>query len=223
MANSTVEDLAAYFASCGLASNRALDSAKSKQASTINALFRSNSLETKGLSDKQALLASQVARDGGKLGETERAVVVDAVVDGKLKSSDQVLGQFGVLCDAGAGLIEWGQRRSSISRRILDRSTLQHSISLAVSVSLILAPLWLHRLTLHPNRIHLNPRRNRDRRQSLRCCQQYRNPIDEMEFNSQNLLWTQARSQHEVDQCTRTQIYGGEGLRGDVWGESGGG
>ena len=94
MANSTPEELAAYFTLCGLSETRAADSAKSKQANLINALFRSNSLETKGLSDKQALLASQIARDGAKLAEEERKYVVEAVVEGKLKSSDQVIGQF---------------------------------------------------------------------------------------------------------------------------------
>ena len=94
MANPSVEDLAVYFAACGLTATRAQDSAKSKQANSINALFRANSLETKGLTDKQALLATQIARDGGKLGEEERKFAVEAVVDGKLKSSDQVIGQF---------------------------------------------------------------------------------------------------------------------------------
>lgn len=105
MAQASIEELTAYFATCGLSPARAAEGAKSKQAPLINALFRLNSLETKGLSDKQAQLASQVARDGAKLKEEERKYVLEAVIDGKLKAADQVTGQSSHCKTRYAGLM----------------------------------------------------------------------------------------------------------------------
>lgn len=85
-----VEQLTTYLMSCGLAETRAAEVSKSKMAAPARTLFQANQLESKGLNDKAALLALQIAKDAGKLGATEQNYAVAAVVEGRLKSSDQV-------------------------------------------------------------------------------------------------------------------------------------
>lgn len=89
---SSVEQLTSYFAACGMLDALAAQTAKGKLALPAQTLFQANRLAERGLSEKQALLAFQVAKDGAKLGGEAKNYAVQAVVDGRLKSPDQVAG-----------------------------------------------------------------------------------------------------------------------------------
>lgn len=89
-----IEQLCAYFQSAGVSATRSLEVAKNpKTSAAAHALFTSNKIEDKGLSEKQSLLVLQVAKDGAKLSEDDRNYIVAAVVDGRLKGADQVTGK----------------------------------------------------------------------------------------------------------------------------------
>lgn len=90
-----INALTQYFTSCGLSSVRATElCANPKQAKPAAVLFRAHHLETVGLNDKQASLVVQVSKDGGKIGEQEKDYTVRAIVEGRIKSGEQVLGML---------------------------------------------------------------------------------------------------------------------------------
>jgi glutaminyl-tRNA synthetase len=88
-----LEALCAFFKSCGLSAVRSEETVRGKIAAAAKALFSVNQLDTKNLSDKQGLFALQVAKDGGKLSEESRNYAIEAIVDGRLKTPDQVTGE----------------------------------------------------------------------------------------------------------------------------------
>lgn len=134
-----IEQLVAYFESAGISPTRSLEVAKNpKTAAGAHALFVSNQLETKGLSDKQGLLALQVAKDGAKLSEEGRNYVVGAVVEGRVKGGDQVTGErlLRTRGEEGSELMRsCVQRRSSSSRRTHLPSSMLRLTRRVVSVS----------------------------------------------------------------------------------------
>ncbi|THH16439.1 hypothetical protein EW146_g4195 [Bondarzewia mesenterica] len=79
------------FKSIGLTQSKAAEAAKSaKSAAVLRGLIEAHGLARKGLDDKQAGLVAALAVQGGKIGDEERAYVLGAVLDGRLKSVDQV-------------------------------------------------------------------------------------------------------------------------------------
>lgn len=88
-----LEALAEYFQKCGLAPTASVETVRGKAKGAAQALFTANKLEDKQLNNKQGLFALQVAKDGSKLTEESRNYAVEAIVDGRLKSPDQVTGE----------------------------------------------------------------------------------------------------------------------------------
>ncbi|KAI5475493.1 glutamine-tRNA ligase [Pseudohyphozyma bogoriensis] len=83
--------LAEYFEKCGLSPVRSLETVKNpKTSAPAHALFVDNKLDARGLNDKQGMLVLSIAKDGAKLSAEEKAYLVDAVADGRLKAADQV-------------------------------------------------------------------------------------------------------------------------------------
>lgn len=79
------------FKSIGLTQAKAAEAAKSpKSAGILTELIEKHDLVNKGLEEKQAGLVAALAVQGGKVGEAERGYVLGAVLDGRLKSVDQV-------------------------------------------------------------------------------------------------------------------------------------
>ncbi|OCH92179.1 glutaminyl-tRNA synthetase [Obba rivulosa] len=84
-------DLIELFKSIGLTQSKAAEAAKSaKSAATLKDIIQTHGLIEKNLEEKQAVLLASLAVQGGKLGESERGYVVSAILDGRLKSTDQV-------------------------------------------------------------------------------------------------------------------------------------
>ena len=82
------------FKSIGLTQAKAAEAAKSpKSAGILTELIEKHNLVNKGLEEKQTGLVAALAVQGGKVGEAERGYVLDAVLDGRLKSVDQVNGE----------------------------------------------------------------------------------------------------------------------------------
>ena len=92
-----LEALSIYFQQCGLAPTASVETVRGKTCKSAQALFTANELEKKDLNSKQALFALQVAKDGAKLSEESKAYSVSAIVDGRLKSADQVSGESRVV------------------------------------------------------------------------------------------------------------------------------
>lgn len=88
-------ELVELFKKIGLTQAKAAEAAKNpKAASTLRTIIESHDLVNKQLDDKQAVLLAALAVPGSKLGEAERSYAVDAILDGRLKTTDQVSGEF---------------------------------------------------------------------------------------------------------------------------------
>ncbi|KAI0650231.1 glutaminyl-tRNA synthetase [Trametes meyenii] len=84
-------ELFELFKKIGLTQNKAAEAAKSpKSASTLRSIIESHDLISKDLDEKQAVLLAALAVQGSKLGEAERSYGVNAILDGRLKTTDQV-------------------------------------------------------------------------------------------------------------------------------------
>lgn len=90
-----MEELTAYFLSCGFSNTRAVDTAKGKTSAVVKSFFTANEIETKQLTDKQALLVVNIvtAKEGATLKDEQRRLVLAAVLDGRLTAGDQVTGE----------------------------------------------------------------------------------------------------------------------------------
>lgn len=81
------------FKSIGLTQSKAAEAAKSpKGASTLQDIIEKKQLVGKNLDEKASVLLASLAVASAKLGESERDYAVDAILDGRLKSTDQVSG-----------------------------------------------------------------------------------------------------------------------------------
>ncbi|KAA1466688.1 glutamine-tRNA ligase [Dentipellis sp. KUC8613] len=81
----------ALFKTIGLTQAKAAEAAKSpKSAAVLKELIEQHDLASKGLDEKQAVLVAALAVQSAKLAEAERAYVLGAVLDARLKSVDQV-------------------------------------------------------------------------------------------------------------------------------------
>ena len=94
-----IDRLAAKFATIGLNQAKAKDAAKSpKIAEPLKDLVETFKLSERSVGDKQASLLVHFAPPSSKLaGDQERGYIVDKIIDGKLKSTDQVNGESGTL------------------------------------------------------------------------------------------------------------------------------
>ena len=136
----TSPDAATYidlFKSIGLSKAKASEAAKNaKSAALLQDLIERHALTGGRIDEKQAGLVAALAVHGAKIGEDERGYVVHAIIDGRLKSTDQVNGAsqhprntdtFGSHRDI--------QLRSSFSRHIRRPWTMLILITNAVLVS----------------------------------------------------------------------------------------
>ncbi|KAI0269475.1 glutaminyl-tRNA synthetase [Russula aff. rugulosa BPL654] len=90
----TSPETAAYidlFKSIGLSQAKASEASKSaKGAALLQDLIERHALTGGRIDEKQAGLVAALAVQGAKIGEDERGYVVHAIIDGRLKSTDQV-------------------------------------------------------------------------------------------------------------------------------------
>lgn len=87
-----VAELVTLFQSIGLDARKAQEAAGSKHSASLKEIIESNGLATKNLDAKGGNLISLFAGNVQKLGPSERAYGVNAIVDGRLKTTDQVSG-----------------------------------------------------------------------------------------------------------------------------------
>lgn len=86
-------ELIELFKSIGLTQSKAAEAAKSaKSASTLKDIIQRHGLVEKNLEEKQAVLLATLAVQGSKLEDAERGYAVNAILDNRLKSTDQVSG-----------------------------------------------------------------------------------------------------------------------------------
>ncbi|TDL29536.1 glutaminyl-tRNA synthetase [Rickenella mellea] len=79
------------FKSINLSHAKAVEAAKSpKNAASLKDLIEKNELSGKHIDEKQASLISNLAIQGSKLTDDHRKYCLDAILDGRLKSTDQV-------------------------------------------------------------------------------------------------------------------------------------
>ncbi|EJF62807.1 glutaminyl-tRNA synthetase [Dichomitus squalens LYAD-421 SS1] len=84
-------ELIELFKKIGLTQSKAAEAAKSaKSASTLKGIIESHDLVNKDLDEKQAVLLAALAVQGAKLGDGERSYAVAGILDGRLKTTDQV-------------------------------------------------------------------------------------------------------------------------------------
>jgi glutaminyl-tRNA synthetase len=88
--------LVELFQSIGLTQSKASDVAKSpKIAEPLKSLIERSELSGRPLEEKQAGLLVSYAPLSGKLrDDEERRCIVDRILDGKLKSVDQITGEY---------------------------------------------------------------------------------------------------------------------------------
>ena len=92
-------ELIELFKSIGLTQSKAAEAAKSpKSAATLKDIIEKKQLAGKDLDEKTSVLLAAVAVQSSKLGEDERGYAVDAILDGRLKSTDQVSGNGASPC-----------------------------------------------------------------------------------------------------------------------------
>lgn len=84
----------AQFQSIGLTQAKATDVARNpKNSASLSDLVSKNSLQDKGIDAKRGALLTTLAVSGQQLDESGRSYICGAIVDGRLKSEDQIAGQ----------------------------------------------------------------------------------------------------------------------------------
>lgn len=92
-------ELVELFKSIGLTQSKAAEAAKNpKSAATLKDIIEKKQLSAKSLDEKTGVLLAALAVQGSKLGEGERGYAVDAILDGRLKTTDQVSGNCVSTC-----------------------------------------------------------------------------------------------------------------------------
>ena len=90
-----VKKLIELFQAIGFSKPKATETAKSAKTSTIlKDIIEKNNLSSRSPDEKKVSLISNVAIQGAKLGDAEKTYVVEAIYDEKLKSAEQVSGEF---------------------------------------------------------------------------------------------------------------------------------
>jgi glutaminyl-tRNA synthetase len=92
-----VAELISLFQSIGLSPPKATEAARAKSAPAFKDLIHAHDLSAKNLDEKQALFISSITTQGAKLGPAEKGYVIDAIVDRRLKSGEQISGELGVV------------------------------------------------------------------------------------------------------------------------------
>ncbi|KZS88346.1 glutaminyl-tRNA synthetase [Sistotremastrum niveocremeum HHB9708] len=83
--------LISLFQTIGLSGPKATDAARNpKNAASLKELIEQNDLKESGLTEKDGALIAGLAVSGAKLGLAERSYAARAIVDGRLKTTDQV-------------------------------------------------------------------------------------------------------------------------------------
>ncbi|EJD01141.1 glutaminyl-tRNA synthetase [Fomitiporia mediterranea MF3/22] len=86
-----VVELIDLFQAVGFTKAKATETAKSpKNALALKDIIEKNNLRERNDDDKKASLLSGLAIQGSKLGDAEKRYIVEAILDGRLKSSEQV-------------------------------------------------------------------------------------------------------------------------------------
>ena len=89
-----VAPIIAQFQSIGLTQAKATDVARNpKNAASLSDLVHQNSLQDKNIDAKRGALLTTLAVSGQQLAQEGRNYVCGAIVDGRLKSEDQVSGK----------------------------------------------------------------------------------------------------------------------------------
>ncbi|KAI0729306.1 glutaminyl-tRNA synthetase [Fomitopsis betulina] len=89
--NPETAEIIALFKTIGLTQPKAAEAAKSpKSAAVLKEIIETNKLAEKHIEEKQAVLLASFAVQGSKLGDREREYAVEAILDGRLKTTDQV-------------------------------------------------------------------------------------------------------------------------------------
>lgn len=137
-------ELIELFKSIGLTQSKAAEAAKSpKSAATLKDIIEKKKLSGKNLDEKTSVLLAAAAVQSSKLGEDERGYAVDAILDGRLKSTDQVSGNSTLPClllTLSQSIVTTMQLQSSTSRQTLYQWIRQILINSAVSVSITRHP-----------------------------------------------------------------------------------
>lgn len=90
-----VAKLIALFQTIGFSPAKATETAKSpKNAASLRDIIEKNDLSSRDLDDKKASLISALAIQGSKLEDAEKTYIVNAILDDRLKSAEQVSGIF---------------------------------------------------------------------------------------------------------------------------------
>lgn len=93
--NPETAEIIALFKTIGLTQPKAAEAAKSpKSAAVLKEIIETNKLAEKHIEEKQAVLLASFAVQGSKLGDREREYAVEAILDGRLKTTDQVSGML---------------------------------------------------------------------------------------------------------------------------------
>lgn len=91
--DASIAGLVELFKSIGLSEPKAKEATRSpKNAASLKELIERNRLAERSLDEKQASLIWTFSSQSGKVEPAEESYVVDAVVDGKLKTVEQVSG-----------------------------------------------------------------------------------------------------------------------------------
>src|ERR1700742_1651198 len=89
-----VASIIAQFQSIGLTQAKATDVARNpKNATSLRELVEQNSLQDKGLDPKRGSLLTTLAVSGQQVDHSGRNYICNAIIDGRLKSEDQVSGE----------------------------------------------------------------------------------------------------------------------------------
>ena len=89
-----VANLIDLFQSIGFSKPKAAETAKSaKGAAALKDIIEKNSIANKNSDEKKATLLSTLAIQGSKFGDPEKSYIADAILDARLKSSEQVFGK----------------------------------------------------------------------------------------------------------------------------------
>lgn len=89
-----VAQLISLFQSIGFSQAKATETAKgTKNAAVLKDIIVKNHLSDKGIDDKKGSLLNGLAVLAGSVGDSERSYVVDAILEERLKTSEQVSGE----------------------------------------------------------------------------------------------------------------------------------
>jgi glutaminyl-tRNA synthetase len=89
-----IASIISQFQSIGLTQAKAIDVARNpKNAASLSDIILKNSLQDKGLDSKQGALLTTLAVSGQQLNLSGRNYICTAIVDGRLRSEDQVAGK----------------------------------------------------------------------------------------------------------------------------------